>query len=230
MKLFTDLLDKGVYAVGTCRADKKGFPTSLAYGNTQPRGTLHVRMHKDRNIAAIHWTDSKGVSMLSTGEDPVVRGSKVNRWSGSKQVSVKASPIVKSYNKNMRGVDIVDQMRGSYTCMLATKKWWHRILWFCFDTSLVNTYVTYKEHCQKYGTIVLDHLSCQESVAMALIKEYKKQPKQRRPKVPAHSLFGKRRRNCVICGARQQFYCGRCDLSCCLGPHFLAAHPDGLFC
>lgn len=115
-RLFEDLLARGFYAVGSARKGRKGFLTSLNVGDKEAQGTLHIRMHHERQICAIHWTDNRGVHLLSTGVNPVGIGSHVLWYSGCEQVRVPRSPIVIAYNTYMWGVDVEDQMRGSYSC------------------------------------------------------------------------------------------------------------------
>jgi hypothetical protein len=69
--LYEDLLRRKFYAVGTARQGRVGFPSSLNVGDKGVRGTLKVRVHKDRKMAAIHWSDIKGVHFLSTAANPV---------------------------------------------------------------------------------------------------------------------------------------------------------------
>lgn len=128
--LYKDLLAKGLYAIRTVHSRRAGFPSSLNFGDDLPRGTLHVRMHRDRHLAAIHWSDSpgdlKGVCLLSSAADPVAySGTTVKRWEGRSYNGIPASPMVVMYNKHMGGVDAHDQLRGYYSCQIWTKKWWH---------------------------------------------------------------------------------------------------------
>jgi hypothetical protein len=68
VKLFTDLLNLGMYATGTARQERKGFPKSIAgfTKRTMPaRGTLVAKMHRSQDIAGICWMDNRPVWLLS---------------------------------------------------------------------------------------------------------------------------------------------------------------------
>ena len=69
--LFEDMLYRGFYATGTTLQKRVEFPSNLKIPNKRSRGSLHVRMHRDRHMVAMHWLDTKGVSFLSTSSNPV---------------------------------------------------------------------------------------------------------------------------------------------------------------
>jgi hypothetical protein len=73
-------------------------------------------------MAAIYWSDYKGVSLLTMAADPVQCELSIPRYiSGVKQL-VLTSPMQILYSFAMRGVDVQDQLRVSYTCQWSTKK------------------------------------------------------------------------------------------------------------
>jgi hypothetical protein len=121
-RLFEDMLQRGFYCVGTACQNRKGFPRSLNYGNKQLRGTLHVRVHRDRQMAAVHWTDCKGVHLLSTAVGPVEPGLQLPRHTGRDITMVSTTPMQVVYTQNMRGIDVHDQYRATYTTMIWSKK------------------------------------------------------------------------------------------------------------
>lgn len=69
--LFEDLRKRGFYAIGTIRQGRIGYPSSLNFPTKGVRGSLEVRMLWEREMAAIHWCDTKGVHFLSSKADPV---------------------------------------------------------------------------------------------------------------------------------------------------------------
>jgi hypothetical protein len=68
---YKDLLNRGFYVVGTTRQGRVGYLTSLHLPEKGKRGTLEIKMHRDRQMAAVHWYDTKGVHFLSTAANPV---------------------------------------------------------------------------------------------------------------------------------------------------------------
>jgi len=72
--LFKDLLEKGIYATGTVRANRIGLPSVLK--NTKEfvksaQGNLEWRMHESRSMSAIAWKDKKPMLILSTHMVPL---------------------------------------------------------------------------------------------------------------------------------------------------------------
>ena len=168
--LFEDLLRRGFYAVGTARQGRVGFPTSLKVPEKTPRGSLEIRMHRERSMSAIHWQDTKGVSFLSSAADPMVHGgtTATRHHSGGKS-EIPTSPIQKLYSAMMRGVDTQDQLRASYTTQIFTKKWWHRLFFFGLDSATTNSYLRYKNICTDLGEKPMDHERYMLAVAHGLM-------------------------------------------------------------
>lgn len=50
-------------------------------------------------------------------------------------------PIVVDYNKNMGSMDLSDQQRQYYALVRKSCKWWHYLLWFFIDVSIVNAHI-----------------------------------------------------------------------------------------
>lgn len=112
-RLFMELLKRGFWATGTCKKNRKGFPTSLAgFPNNQlpERGHLVFKMHRSRHIVAICWMDAKPVFVLSTTCKPIGEAF-AERWVGRERVQFPTSPILLQYQDGMHGVDLVDQQR-----------------------------------------------------------------------------------------------------------------------
>lgn len=102
IKLHMALLQRGFFATGTCKKTAAGFPLSLSgFPKTHqpPRGTLVVKMHRSRKIAAVCWIDSKPVWLLSTATDPCDPNSIAARWIPGRtdRVEVPTSPILLEY-------------------------------------------------------------------------------------------------------------------------------------
>jgi hypothetical protein len=125
IKLFMALYERGFYAIGTVKKVSKGFPSSLAGFPKQycpARGTLIVKMHRNRRISAVVWIDSKPVWLLSTALDPIDPTCVAPRWVKRERLDFPTSPILLQYQSNMRGIDVVDQYRHYYTAALQSHK------------------------------------------------------------------------------------------------------------
>jgi len=242
-KLFDNLLQRGFYAIGTTRQLRKGFPSSLNVKGRETRGTLQIRVHRDRQMAAIHWQDTKGVHFLATSEDPMVQGGiSVLRNQGAERLSISTSPIQVAYSQHMRGVDVSDQLRGSYSVQLATKKWWHRVYFFAMDTALTNAYVIYREGSAVRGNRLKTHCDFQLEVAYSLMglptpasSAGLSTALARRPRATTYQIpdagrphfpnLTRLRRVCCVCRKRTAYNCRLCnDVRLCLANCFRTYH------
>ena len=59
-------------------------------------------------------------------------------------IQVPSTPVVKTYNNNMGGVDFNDQMQGYSMARRKSQKWWHCLLWFFVDIAIANTHISVK--------------------------------------------------------------------------------------
>lgn len=73
------------------------------------------------------------------------------------------------YSRFMRGVDVCDQLRSSYSTAIATKKWWQRLYFMLLDTTLTNAYVMYVQSARRVEERSLSHKDFQLAVGYALM-------------------------------------------------------------
>lgn len=216
------LLERGFFATGTVKKGSRGFPTSLAgFPKTQlpPRGTVVVKMHRSRKIAAVCWVDSKPVFLLSTATNPCDPNCVAARWVPGRRdrVDFPTSPILLEYQDFMRGIDVVDQQRGEYTVQLPTHKWWHRLLLWTLDSSTLNSYLLYRADYENAGFPVWTRVLWHYTLAMHLVGPYfpggHVRGRHRRLAPPGfHRIEGhpSARRACVVCRKVTRRFCGGC--------------------
>ena len=98
-----------------------------------------------RCVRRCAWRDSQVAQFMSNWHDPREESNVLRRESGySGRRSISAPKLASDYNAYMGGVDQLDSLRGSCTCALKSKKWWHSLLWWMLDSSMVNAYKVYK--------------------------------------------------------------------------------------
>lgn len=92
--------------------------------NQMKRGEYDEYTRDDQKMALVMWKDNKAILMGSTtsGAEPITD---VKRWDKKqkKYVDVRCPSVVKKYNSNMGGVDVLDQMMEYYRSFICTKKW-----------------------------------------------------------------------------------------------------------
>ena len=95
------------------------------------RGTMDVIYNND--VVLVGWKDNKAVYMASNKYDAIAdktcrRYNRVER----KEVQVPIPTMIREYNANMGGVDLLDSMVACYRIQFRMKKWW----WPCYAWSL----------------------------------------------------------------------------------------------
>ena len=169
--LFMELLSKSTYATRTIRVNCVGLPMALK--NTQafkkePQGTILWAMHNSRRVSCYMWKDKRLVLLIST-HVPLVQApveipmASVLRRDGAHRSLIPTSSQLVEYITWMRGVDVADQLRASYSCQVQSHIWWHHIFFFLLDLTVVNMYIIYLECCRTNGgsgrtVIPLTHL------------------------------------------------------------------------
>lgn len=145
--LMQKLLDRGLFACGTIRQNRKNFPkhllcTDKELSQTQSdSGDISVYKWKDRGV--------KCVSLASNRHDyrekpQVLRTNKTGQWD-----SVPCPESIAEYNRYMGGVDLFDQYHANYSISWKSRHWWVKIFYYLVDASIVNSYVLYKETLRK---------------------------------------------------------------------------------
>lgn len=145
LPLLRSLLANGLYACGTIRINRQGFPTDLKKPrNVSNRGDMKILQMGGTNLTASVWKDKKHVHHISTLSHPADIRDAQRRVHGE-VVPVRQPHIVCAYNKYMGGVDLHDQLRAKYTVGRNGKKWWRYLFWFMLNCAIVNSYFIYQQ-------------------------------------------------------------------------------------
>ena len=177
--LFLDLLRHGLYACGTLRQNRKGFPEDLkpfVKKGFKERGDSIIRQRE--NISVTVWQDNRTVSFLSTNCNPTTPGS-VNRKNKDGTTRIVPCPeAAQHYNKYMGGVDLNDQLRGYYSLRMKCRKYYKYIFWFLVDLAITNTYILCKNHTHLN---ILSTKTFRFELAKSLIGSYSSRKRPGRP-------------------------------------------------
>jgi hypothetical protein len=151
------LLKEEVYIRGTCRSNRKGFPTGVMFSRPDAtrlgRGSIKTMIDKDHRIAAYGWVDGNPVHFLTTADGTST--STVQRRVGRDRLSVKAPIGIKNYNKGMQAVDRHDQLRERFSLSSrhGFKKYYVKIALGLLDMAAVNAWIHFKlvnpDECKK---------------------------------------------------------------------------------
>ena len=147
LKLLQHLTTINIHATGTVRANRvENCPiTSVKRFKKLARGSEEHRLDAQSNIIVARWNDNSVVTMASNchGVEPI--GS-VQRWSKAegKVIDVPQPHLISKYNKNMGGVDRMDQNIGAYRISIWSRKWWWPLFVNLLDVAMQNAWLTYR--------------------------------------------------------------------------------------
>ncbi|XP_039763838.1 piggyBac transposable element-derived protein 3-like [Pararge aegeria] len=96
------------------------------------------------DVVVVKWMDNKSVLVASnctSGDDSCL----IKRWDKnlSAFTDVSCPKVIANYNKNMGGVDILDQSIEYYRTFIKTKKWTLKVILHFFDLAISNAWRLY---------------------------------------------------------------------------------------
>jgi hypothetical protein len=157
--LFLTLYGRGMFAIGTLRLGRRGFPSLIqdwiAKKKKKKGESIVVRSEKWPEVLVAAWQDTKAVNVMSTFATGAQQGTCKRRESsvaanGAKTYSrerkdVPVPQIVLDYQQDMGGVDRADQDMSIYRAMTTTRKqWWRNLFWgFMVMACVHNAFVTF---------------------------------------------------------------------------------------
>lgn len=145
--LFRALLAKQIYASGTIRKNRKGFPKDLAdlakKKDFKDMRGQYVTRQLGADMILTMWVDNGVVTFLSTsvGADKVEQIKR--RQPNGEKKDVPCPGIVLEYNRSMGAVDLNDQRRSTYPIGRVSHRWWMPIFYYLIDICIINAYILF---------------------------------------------------------------------------------------
>jgi hypothetical protein len=158
------LLENDTYLIGTLRSNRAGSRNEVVQKQLK-KGETYGLQNGD-GIKLIKWKDKRDVLMIST--KPSHTASLVDvRKTTSPNKRIMKPKVVVDYNKGRQGIDLSDQLSAYYTCLRRSIKWYQKVAFeLIFGTSIVNSYLIYKEN---YAADDITILQFRESLVRSLL-------------------------------------------------------------
>uniref|UniRef100_A0A8C3A2I5 PiggyBac transposable element-derived protein domain-containing protein n=1 Tax=Cyclopterus lumpus TaxID=8103 RepID=A0A8C3A2I5_CYCLU len=136
--LVLTLAQQGIHSIGTVRCNRLPGVSLMSDAELKRtgRGSFQQKMAMvgETTLHVVKWYDNRSVTILSdyTGAHPVTE---VQRWDRKKKMLLKVPrpAVVKIYNKNMGGVDLLDSLIALYRTKIRLKKWYRRLVFHFLD-------------------------------------------------------------------------------------------------
>ena len=135
------LLSRRITLLGTIRQNRKEVPRSLrATKDKEPYSTIH-RFNGRVQLTSYVPKKSKVVILLSSLSPDTAIDASDER---------KKPNIIKNYNKQKCGVDVVDAMISHHSCSRKTRRWPQALFHNHVDFMLHNSFIVYKKHVDHF--------------------------------------------------------------------------------
>ena len=227
--LFQALHKHTLYASGTVRQTRKGFPVTLRGTNLQ-RGESDYR--QSGALTAVVWKDKRPVHVLSTLSQPGEMETVSRRQRDGSVSHISCPSAIATYTKYMGGVDRGDKLRKYYSVRLKCNKNYKYIFWFIFDVCVTNAFIISKYYIPSSlaSSDVARLKNFRVCLAKSLIGDYNSRKRSRnssgtameRPVALPESLHTPHhhpRRRCDYCGVHRNpprrresvWQCLRCE-------------------
>ena len=125
---------------GTLRKNRKYIPEEIKEPGDM--NLNEIKVYKTGNLVSLVWMDNKPVRFLTNFEGGFSRIQK--RTGNGLEIIIKPT-VISNYNHFKSGVDRSDQYGAYYSNTHRSTKWWKKIFTNLIETTILNSYIIYKE-------------------------------------------------------------------------------------
>ena len=220
--LLADLAERNIIAIGTVRENRalgaSGKMKSIKEIKKSERGTFDFC--SGRIAYFCKWNDNFIVNIATNFTSHIPTETVKCRVKKKADARVTQPKLIKQYNLEMRVVDVMDRLLGTYRPMIRGKKWYWPLVINAINVSLV---AAWRIHCNAVVS-PLTHLEFCREIAIWLLKS----PMEERTKVTGGTLLGLSKDirfdhinhykititegRCKICQKNAQYKCQKCNV------------------
>lgn len=234
------LIDKlhknDLFGCGTFRVNKKMYPKDIMKKDKEFKmGDTDFAQSGDVSIS--RWKDrgKKPVTVVSNMHNASATEIVLRTNSRGQRTPILCPSSIADYNRYMGAVDRFDQYMSAYSVSQKSRRWWVKLFYYMLDTTIVNSFLLYKESCNAVKKKYMSHLDFRSKLTDQLISDFSS--RQRRPTISPMSnkrkdssgsvqISGKHLaikistyRRCVSCSKskekRSNMACDTCDKVLC---------------
>jgi hypothetical protein len=141
VNLAKELNKRECYTTGTIIAGRVGNPKPVRQRALKKMKFGDISGYRNGNILVMGWKDKTVVPLyprIMTSMEKVVTVQK-----GGQQKEILKPVCVLDYTKYMGGVDHSDHYCATYSFICKFLKWWRKLLFWCLEVCIVNSYILY---------------------------------------------------------------------------------------
>lgn len=167
------LLADGIFACGTFRVNKKSYPKHLMKPDRE-YNSGDIEYAQSEDIGIMRWKDrgAKPVTLVSNMHNSSDITTVLRKNGKGERIQVNCPTGIADYNKYMGGVDKFDQYMSPYSISQKSRRWWIKLFYYMVDTAIVNSYILYKESCNKNKKKYITHLEFRSRLTDELIGNF----------------------------------------------------------
>nr|XP_023016646.1 piggyBac transposable element-derived protein 4-like [Leptinotarsa decemlineata] len=144
VNLVQTMYKRNIFCCGTVRVNRKNLPIHFQSDKSLSRGHSDWFSRRDM-ISCIKWKDKRVVTLLSTIHSPTNNASVGKREKDGTITEIACPIAIKDYRRCMGCVNKADMLKSYYAIDRKSRKWWHRLFCHFLDTSIVNSYILFRE-------------------------------------------------------------------------------------
>ncbi|XP_039749876.1 piggyBac transposable element-derived protein 3-like [Pararge aegeria] len=142
--LLERLNELGLHGTGTIMMNRVPERKNMDFKLDRKMKRGESQQFVSNDVVVVKWMDNKSVLVASnctSGDDSCL----IKRWDKnlSAFTDVSCPKVIANYNKNMGGVDILDQSIEYYRTFIKTKKWTLKVILHFFDLAISNAWRLY---------------------------------------------------------------------------------------